>query len=121
MEPKRETSRSLHISAIRLDFQPAENLIEETVQMYVEQLKRGEILPLLRVRFDGRNYFLEDGFHRVEAAKRCGVKTLDAEVLPGTLTEMESEFEDYLKRLRTDLKSKWTHSPMHCDHDREPK
>ena len=98
----------LRLSTIRLDFQPAENLIEETVQMYVGRLERGETLPPIRVRFDGSSYFLEDGFHRVEAARRCGRKTLKAEILPGTLTEMEAEFRDYLNRLRDHLRAKPT-------------
>jgi hypothetical protein len=97
-------SCSLHLDVIRLDFQPAENLIEETVQMYVESLKCGQTLPLLSVRFDGSNYFLEDGFHRLEAAKRCGVETLRAEIFDGTLAEMEGDFQDYLKQLRDNLR-----------------
>jgi hypothetical protein len=84
-------------------------LIEDTVQMYVNRLERGEKLPSLRVRFDGRNYFLEDGFHRVEAARRCAVKTLEAEIFPGTIAEMEAEFRDYLKRLRDRLQPKTAH------------
>jgi len=96
----------LRIDTIRLDFQPAENLIEETVQKYVASLKCGEKLSPLRVRFDGHSYFLEDGFHRVAAAQRCGVTTLQADVKPGTLEEMEAEFSDHLKRLRARL-AKW--------------
>ena len=96
----------LRIETIRLDFQPAENLIEETVQKYVACLKCGEELAPLSVRFDGHTYFLADGFHRVAAAKRCGVTTLEADVTPGTLEEMEAEFSDHLKRLRARL-AKW--------------
>ena len=96
--------RKLRLSAIRLDFQPPGNLIEETVLMYVERLERGETLPPLRVRFDGSNYFLEDGFHRVEAARRCGLKTLRTEILPGTLAQMEANFKSYLSRLRDSLR-----------------
>ena len=100
-----ERRTGLRISVIRLDFQPKENLIEERVQVYVDRLKRGETLPMLRVRFDGRNYFLEDGFHRVEAARRCGRKTLLSEILPGTLDSMEADFRDYLKHLRNSLRA----------------
>jgi hypothetical protein len=103
IESQMTTRKRLRIESIRLDFQPAENLIEETVQKYIASLKRGEQLSPLRVRFDGHNYFLEDGFHRVEAAKRRGVKTLCADVAPGTLEDMEAEFSDYLKRLRAHL------------------
>ncbi len=60
----------LRISALRLDFQPTENLIEDTVQMYVNRLERGEKLPSLRVRFDGRNYFHK----RLEAVHAGAIK-----------------------------------------------
>ena len=94
----------MQISAIRLDFQPPENLVEETVQTYVDQLRRGERLNPLRVRFDGTNYFLEDGFHRLEAARRMKCKTVEVEIFPGTLAEMEAEFRNHLTRLKTELK-----------------
>jgi len=93
----------LRLSMIRMDFQPAENLIEETVLMYVDRLQRGETLPSVRVRFDGNSYFLEDGFHRAEATRRCGRKTLRAEILLGTLNEMQARFGHYLKCLRAEL------------------
>ena len=37
--------RQLRVSDIRLDFQPSENLIKETVQTYVDRLRCGEPLP----------------------------------------------------------------------------
>ena len=51
------------------------------------------------VRFDGTEYFLQDGFHRVEAARREGMEELEAEIKPGTLAEMESEFREYVRAL----------------------
>lgn len=94
---------TLPISAIRLDFQRGENLIEETVLAYVADIQRGDRLQPLRVRFDGQSYFLKDGFHRVEAAKRCGIQALEAEILPGTLEEMEAEFREYVNAVRRSL------------------
>lgn len=96
--------RVLRISTIGLDFQPPENLIPETVQMYVKRLKRREKCPPIRVRFDGTRYWLEDGFHRVEAVRIVGRKTIAAKVIPGTLTEMELHFKDYVKTLKTKLR-----------------
>ena len=93
----------LPVNAIRLDFQPAENLLEDTVDEYVEMLLRGEELAPIRVRFDGTDYFLEDGFHRIEAAKRLGVSKIEAEVLPGTLADMEANFQKFLNALRKSL------------------
>ena len=39
-----------------------------------------------------------------KAAKRCGVKSLKAEVRTGTLQEMEREWQDYIKALRDELR-----------------
>ena len=89
--------KCISLSKIRLDFQPAEVLDEEKVFEYVNALKRRKALPVIQLRFDGRNYFLQDGFHRVEAAKRCGLKTLKAEITPGTIEDMELEFQTSLK------------------------
>jgi hypothetical protein len=48
--------------------------------------------------------FLQDGFHRVEAARRSGLSEIDAEILPGTLQGMEAEFHEMLKNLKDDLR-----------------
>ncbi len=101
---KATSARVLRISTIRLDFQPAENLIPDTVQMYVERFKRGGKCSPVRVRFDGTSYWLEDGFHRLEAVRSLGRKTIAAKVIPGTLADMELHFKDYLKALRAQLR-----------------
>lgn len=92
---------TLPISKIRLDFQPGENLIPEVVQKYIED---GGPFDPLTVKFDGTNYFLEDGFHRLEAARRLGHTAIDAEVSPGTLADMEANFAEYLKQLKRQLR-----------------
>ena len=88
---------TLQIAIIRLDFQPAENLDEETVLVYLHRLKSGAHIPPLTVRFDGENYFLQDGFHRLEASKRSSLQSVEADILPGTLEQMEAEFREDLK------------------------
>ncbi|MGQ9699665.1 MAG: ParB/RepB/Spo0J family partition protein [Candidatus Bipolaricaulaceae bacterium] len=45
-----------------------------------EALARGEVLPPVKLYKLGDVYFVVDGHHRVAAAKRAGVKFLDAEV-----------------------------------------
>jgi hypothetical protein len=101
--------RHLPVGKIRLDFQPAENLIEETVQTYVYQLRSGGRFQPLRARFDGTNYFLEDGFHRLEAAKRMGRKRVEVQIRPGTLAQMETKWRNgmqrFLARLREEKES----------------
>jgi len=98
-----QVSGLVKISEIRMDFQPSENLIEETVQAYIQQLNDGEQLPPVTVRFDGQNYFLQDGFHRVEALRRLGIETVQADISEGTLSEMEDDWGNYLRQLKTSL------------------
>ena len=95
--------KRLAIKTIRLDFQRPENLLEETVTEYVYRLRRRESLLPIRVRFDGTNYFLEDGFHRLEAARRIGRKQIKARILLGTLAQMEVRWNKALDRLKADL------------------
>lgn len=92
----------LKLAAIRLDFQPPENLIEETVGQYVESIRRREILAPVVVRFNGESYFLQDGFHRIEALRRENCQEVEAEVISGTLSDMEAEFRLALERLKQD-------------------
>lgn len=96
----------LCVESIRLDFQSKECLFEEVVQHYMDQLRRGQTIQPLNVRFDGTDYFLEDGFHRLEAARRLALTSIEGEVSPGTLAEMEAEYGRYLKRLRKALARK---------------
>ena len=87
----------LSVDAINLDFQPSENLSEDIVSTYVDTLRRGDQLPPVRVRYDGTNYFLEDGFHRIQAMRLTGVAQTEAEIHPGTIAEMEAEFSRALR------------------------
>jgi hypothetical protein len=98
-------ARNLPIADIRLDFQPPENLIEETVLEYVQRLQGGESLPPIYVRFDGSNYFCQDGFHRIEAMKRAGLMHIVAVVRPGSLADMAADFAAYLAELKKSLRS----------------
>ena len=104
LEAQSQRTVSLPISAFRLDFQPHENLLEETVQELMVCLKGGETLPPVSARFDGTNYFLEDGFHRLEAMKRLNKRRIKAIVRPGTLDDMEAEHREYLRDVKEDLK-----------------
>jgi len=100
---------TLPISALRLDFQPQDKYPlqeeeEEGVQDFVDRLRRGEIPPPVLVRFDGTNYFLENGFHRVEAMKRLHKRRIKVIVRPGTLADLEAEWREAMRRLNEALK-----------------
>lgn len=96
--------RRLAIQEIRLDFQPAENLIEDNVLYFLDLLRSGKTFEPVTVRFDGESYFLQDGFHRLEATRRAALSTIVADVSPGTLAEMETEFQQVLERVKASLK-----------------
>jgi hypothetical protein len=92
--------RRLRIERIRLGSQPQDNLIEECVIAYRDRMRyRAKIDPVL-VYFDGENYFLKDGFQRIEAALRLGRKTILAEVIPGTRAGMAAEWKRFLAALK---------------------
>jgi len=65
--------------------------------------RNGEAVDPIVVRFDGQSYFVQDGFHRVEAARQCGLSQIEAEVSPGSLEDMETEFQQMLHQLKANL------------------
>src|ERR1019366_2767567 len=76
---------------------PMPDPVPEKVQANVERLRCGEKLPPVTVCFDGSDYWLRDGFHRVEAARQVGLGNIEAEIIPGTLDEMEQEWKKMLR------------------------
>jgi ParB-like chromosome segregation protein Spo0J len=97
------TISRLRLDSLRLDFQDPECLLEDVVHEKMREIAAGESFEPIIVRYDGESYFLQDGFHRVEAARRCAVPELDAEILAGTLQDMEQEFQESLARIKSDL------------------
>ena len=59
-------------------------LCEETVKEYAEAMAAGAKFPPVIVFHDGTDYWLADGFHRLEAWKRNGVDSIKAEVKEGS-------------------------------------
>jgi hypothetical protein len=110
---------ALRVDVLRLDFQPEHCLIEDTVEQYLERLRHGEKLQPLTVRFDGKFYWLQDGFHRLEAARRAGLKKIEVDVLPGTLVEMEAEFRLGLARIKKALAEEAAQHPTKAKRGRD--
>jgi ParB-like nuclease domain len=54
------------------------------VAEYAEALNDGATFPPITVFFDGEQYWLADGFHRVGAVKKLGLETITADVRQGT-------------------------------------
>ena len=76
----------LFISKIRLDggTQTRATTDQEVVEEYCEALKAGCEFPPVVVFFDGRLYWLADGFHRLAAYVLACRKAIEADVRKGT-------------------------------------
>lgn len=86
---RQEKAGQAHTLAINnitrnLDVQPREFLYEEHIVEYMGDMKGGADFPPVIVFFDGKLYWLADGFHRVEAAERIGRDSIKAIVKSGT-------------------------------------
>ena len=77
------------ISLIRRDggTQPRAAINQTTVTEYAQDMKEGAIFPPVVVFYDGTDYWLSDGFHRVEAAESIGWSQIAALVRQGTRRE----------------------------------
>lgn len=69
--------------------QPRAGINEQHVQDLVEAINRGDTLPAVDVYFDGSQYWLYDGFHRVEAHNRCRKSTILANIHQGTQADAQ--------------------------------
>jgi transposase len=76
----------LELGKIRLDggTQPRKSISEEAVRNYTEVLLDGVKMPPVTVFFDGKHYWLADGFHRYHAHKAAGFKEIECEQINGT-------------------------------------
>ena len=69
------------------DLQPRDTMSNQAITDYAELYADGHDLPPLVVFQDGIDYWLADGFHRVQAAREAGLTELPAEVHQGTKRE----------------------------------
>lgn len=79
------TTQELAPSAIRTDggTQARAELHAATLAEYAEAMQAGAAFPPVVVYYDGSDYWLADGFHRVAAARAAGC-AVAADVRPGT-------------------------------------
>jgi hypothetical protein len=76
----------------RIKFDPAETqarvrIDEESIKDYIEAYRDGAPFPPVICYYDGADYWLADGFHRVLAAREAGFKDIAADVQPGGKSE----------------------------------
>jgi len=81
----------LPIASIRIDggTQPRAVLDFEAIEDYAEAMGAGVKFPPVVVFYDGENYWLADGFHRVKSAYAAGFDTILCEICQGTLEEAQ--------------------------------
>ena len=76
----------LHLSAIRIDggTQTRDKISGEVVSEYAEAMRGGVKFPPVVVFYDGSEYWLADGFHRLHAALKAGKERIEVDVKQGT-------------------------------------
>lgn len=65
------------------DTQSRVELHQPTVNEYADLMQAGTVFPPLTVFYDGRNYILADGFHRLHAARKLKLAEIQVKVRNG--------------------------------------
>lgn len=80
---------AIPLSAIRTDggTQPRAELNFVTIADYADDMREGAIFPPVVVFYDGADYWLADGFHRLSAAQQIGAVEIAADVRQGTIED----------------------------------
>lgn len=76
----------LDISLIRTDggTQPRAGVNEDVLEEYTKAMTLGVLFPPITVFYDGESYWLADGYHRLEAAKKTGASVIAVDFQQGT-------------------------------------
>src|SRR3990172_2809657 len=86
------TIEKLFPEDIRLDggTQPRAKIDQAVCDDYGERMKAGEKFPPVDVFFDGENYWLADGFHRIQAyVMAVPGEAIECNVFQGTLADAQ--------------------------------
>ena len=83
------------VARIRLDggTQPRAMIDQIVVADYAEAMREGVSFPPVVVWFDGTDYWLSDGYHRVHAALALNLDTIVADVRTGT--QQDAQWHSY--------------------------
>jgi len=73
----------LELTKIQKCAQARISISEDTIAQYVEHIESGGQFPPIIVFFDGQDYWLADGWHRLLAHERSGCLTIKSEVKHG--------------------------------------
>lgn len=69
--------------------QPRAALSDSVVDGYAEAMAGGAVFPPVEVYYDGTDYWLADGFHRVRAAQKAELADVEATVHQGTVQDAQ--------------------------------
>ncbi len=80
---------NIPLAAIRTDggTQSRAELNQIVIADYAEAVINGAQFPPIIMFYDGSDYWLADGFHRVQAAHQAGLESINADVRQGTLRD----------------------------------
>lgn len=91
MNLKLNSKTTLRLDQITVDdaMQARVAVDDSIVEEYAELMRSGHNFPSVEVVFDGKlkKHYLVDGFHRLAAARRAGIKTIGAVVTDGSMDE----------------------------------
>ena len=90
----------LALKEIRRDFRGEQFNFDEKIADMVCALCNGITLPPLLVCYDSETYWLADGFNRMAAMLSLGWEEAEVEVVPGTLAEMQADFDRMIREKR---------------------
>jgi ParB-like chromosome segregation protein Spo0J len=83
-----KSDKTMHLALERIETnggtQTRAAVYGEVVENYAEEMKAGADFPPIVVFFDGKEYWLADGFHRLIAARGIGWRSIQALVRQGT-------------------------------------
>jgi hypothetical protein len=81
--------KTVSLGDIRADAsaQPRASLLTDKVSEYAERMTEGDAFPPMVVFFDGKIYWLADGFHRYHAAVRMDLANFPCDVRDGSLRD----------------------------------
>jgi len=81
--------KTMNLNILRIDggTQSRQEINQETVGDYAEQITAGAEFPPVTAFYDGVDYYLADGFHRYFATKKAGKASVNVEIVNGTLRD----------------------------------
>lgn len=83
-------SRTIKLEDLRIDGDTQNRPLDQaTVDHYAECMESGDEFPVVKATFDGKYYWLWDGFHRYFAYKKMGYATIELDYIPGTQEDAE--------------------------------